>query len=385
MSQSASPQNIGSIMKNLAKMTIVGWLLANVCICLAIALAWRFGYIDLDAWRYRIADTLSKQEFINPQELIPETMRFHSVQRQDLDGDGEMERVVFYRYDIVSGRSPYGAMVLDLNNCRPRGIDTFELIPIDRDYLSEAQIEIDIRDIPDVGGPQDVLIWGKTSDNIRTELAIFMWYDYSQPCSPPAPGQRGYWNLGFFRGTGGISIDGSRVRVKDRAFERSQLAVTRVYEPANGSYRQSPDGPMLDPVSKAVEFTFTPPTPVPQTYYPEKSVLAFYLAIGLNTAEAKTYLLPEAAARFIDGEYGRDVAEPGQLTSMAEVKEIAYYPDVEKERRHERIAIEVVVVNRRPDGTITGPFRYRVWVEGVPKKGAYPYDCEWRIVDFQPM
>ncbi|MGQ9516904.1 MAG: hypothetical protein ACUVT1_06535 [Anaerolineae bacterium] len=385
MSQSATPQKIGPILKGLANMTFVGWLLGTLCICLALALAYRFGYIDLNVWRYRLADLLSKQEFINPQELVPPSMKFHSLRRLDLDGDGEMERVLFYRYDLVSGRSPYGAIVLDLNNCRPRGIDSYELIPIDRDYLSESVIDIELRDIPNVGGSQEVLIWGKSPDNVRTELAIFQWYDYSQPCSPPAPGQRGYWNLGFFRGTGGIRIDGSRVHVKDRAFERSQLAVTRVYEPVSGSYRQSPDGPMLDPVSKAVEFTFTPPTPAPQTYYPEKSVLAFYLAIGLNTAEAKEYLAPDAAARYIDGNYGRDVAEPGQLTSMAEVKEIAYFPDVEKERRHERIAVEVVVVNRRPDGSITGPFRYRVWVEGVPKKGAFPYDCEWRIVGFEPM
>lgn len=385
MSQSASPQKIGPILKGLANMTFVGWLLGNLCICLALALAYRFGYIDLNVWRYRLADFLSKQEFINPQELVPPSMRFHSLRRLDLDGDGEMERVLFYRYDLVSGRSPYGAIVLDLNNCRPRGIDSYELIPIDRDYLSESVIDIELRDIPNVGGSQEVLIWGKSPDNVRTELAIFQWYDYSQACSPPAPGQRGYWSLGFFRGTGGIQIDGSRVRVKDRAFERSQLAVARAYDPVSGSYRQSPDGPMLDPVSKAVEFTFTPPTPAPQTYYPEKSVLAFYLAIGLNTSEAKGYLSSDAAARYIDGDYGRDVAEPGQLTSMAEVKEIAYFPDVEKERRHERIAVEVMVVNRRPDGTITGPFRYRVWVEGVPKKGAFPYDCEWRIVDFEPM
>ncbi len=385
MSQSASPQKIGSVLQGLASMTFVGWLLGNVCICLALAVAWRFGYIDVNAWRYRLADFFSKQEFINPQELVPESMKFHSLRRLDLDGDGEMERVMFYRYDVVGGRAPFGAIVLDLNNCRPRGIDTYELLAIDQDYLSEWNIDIELRDIPSVGGQQEVLVWGKTADNIRTELAVFQWYDYSQPCSPPAPGQRGYWNLGFFRGTGGIQIEGPRVRVKDRAFERSQLAVTRVYEPVNGSYRQSPAGPMLDPVSKAVEFTFTPPTPVPQTYYPEKSVLAFYLAIGLNTAEAREYLSPEAAARYLDGDYGRDVAEPGQLTSMAEVKEIAYYPDAEKERRHERIAVEVLVVNRRPDGTITGPFRYRVWVQGVPRKGAFPYDCEWRIVEFEPL
>lgn len=384
-SNSATPLKSTKILLNLLVTSLVGWLFFNLCLCIAVVVGWRLGYIDIDQWRYAAAEKLSKGDFIRPQELIPEGMQFHSIQLLDMDCDGEQERVVFYRYDITAGRSPFGAFVLDLNHCRPRGIDTFELIPIDSDYLSESRFEIVLEDIPSVGGDQEVLIWGKSPDNIRTELSIFQWYEVAEACQPPAAGTRGFFNLGTFRGTGGIEIQGARVHVKERAFERSQLAVTRVYEPQNGTYRQSADGPMLPSVGSFVDFTFTPPTPVPQTHYPEKSVLAFYLNIGSNTAEAKTYLADDVVAQYIDGDYGRDVAEPGALTSMAEVKELAYFPDVEKERRHEAVSVEVEVVNRRPDGTITGPFRYRVWVAGVPKEGAFPYNCEWRIVRFEPL
>lgn len=370
---------------DMLKSMVTGWIFFNLVLVIAGFLIVRLGNVNTWPYQVALATWLTHDRFINPMNLVTGTLRYQNVELLDTDADGELERVLFYRYDVVSGRSPYGATVLDLNHCRPRGLDSFELIPLDRDYLSESRYELEIRDIPDVGGAHDVLVWGKTPDNIRTELAVFYWYDYSEPCTPPAAGLKGYLNLGAFRGSGGIQIEGSKVRVKDRAFERSQLAVTRVYEPRNGTYRQSQAGPLLDPVAKAVEFTFGPPTPVPETYYPEKSVLAFYLYIGINTEEAKKLLDPAVMHEYIDGNWGKNVAEPGQLTSMAEVKEIAYYPDVEKERLHGEIAVDVELANRRPDGTITGPHRYRVWVRGFARQGAFPYDCEWRIFKFEPL
>jgi hypothetical protein len=361
-----------------------GWVTFNIIFVIAGALLIRL--VPINTWPYQIAiaNYLTGNRFINPETLVTgnTNLRYLDTVLIDVDGDGEQERVLFYRYDLVAGRSPIGATVLDVNQCRPRGIDSYDLIPVDRDYLSDAGFYIEVRDIANVGEKR-IVVWG-LEGGLRTEAAIFAWYDQSQPCQAPAPGVKGYLNLGSFRGSGGVQITGDgSVRVKQRAFERSQLAVVSVYRPADGSYRQGINGPMRPPAAKAVEFTFTPPTPVPQTYYPEKAVLAFYLAIGVNTAEAKTYLHPDVVDVFTRNGNGWNVAEPEQLTTMAEVKELAYTPDVQKEQEHAEVAVEVEVVNRRPDGSLHGPQRVRVFVRGVPKAGAFPYDCEWRIVGFE--
>jgi len=372
-----------AVVFGLLKGMILGWLAFNIIVILI------GGYLvvrlwNIDTWPLRadIASRLTYGKFINPQDLIPENMVFSDIKLIDVDGDGEQERVLFYRYERARGRSPVGVTVLDLNACRPRGIDSHELIPIDSDHLSEYWYKVETAEIPGVGGPHNVLIWGISADGIPTELSIFHWYDMADGCAPPAPGTRGYLNLGTFRGNGGIEIRGNRILVKERAFERSRLETVRIFEPREGSYRQSQQGPMLPEAASVVDFATEQQDSAEKSYYPEKAVVSFYLNVGVNPEIARGLLDP-AAASHMEGSYGVDVAEPGQLSSMAEVKSISYTPDIERERRHEQVAIEVQVVNRRPDGTITGPHHYRVVVVGHPRAGALPYDCEWRILKFE--
>jgi hypothetical protein len=345
--------------------------------------------LNVSTWSARsaLASFIAENKFFSPEEMIASGIRYDDVLRRDTDGDKELERILTFRYDITSGRSPLGATILDLNNCRPRTLDSYDLFPMDRDYLSESRYNLEMRDIANVGGKSDLLFWGQSADGIRTELAIFQWYNLNEACKVADPHLRGYALLGNFRGTGGVNVqDDGSVRVLDRAFERSQLAVVSVYRPQNGAYRPLPDGPMYPPAAKAIEFTFGAPDPTTQTFYPEKTAVAFYMTIGLDTPKAQALLDPAVVSTYIQGKLGVDVAEPGQTTSMAEVKEVAYRPDSEKERSHGEMAVEVEVLNRRQDGSLAPQtHRYRVWVRGFPNPKAAPYGCEWRIFRFEAL
>ena len=363
----------------------LGWFFLNAIIILSVVggifLMNRSGTISWPDIKTRYASILSEQ-VINPRALVPEHLTYHSVQLFDSDGDGEQERLLFYYYDTAPNSPVFGATVLDINDCLPRGIDSYPIFRIENSELTQPRHRLESRDLPDVGDAGEFLVWGASRSNVKAELTIFAWRGNDDPCTPASPG---YINLGTFRGNGGIEIDGNRVRVKERILERSNLAITRVYEPVDGYYRQTIGGPMRLPVASAVEFVVPPADGQPDPEYPERTVLKFYLNIGLDTETAKALLDPALVASHIDGQYGKDVAEPGQLTTMVDVLDIDYTPDSEKESLHERRSVEVQLRNRRPDGSAGVPTRYRVWVEGIPNEDALPYGCEWRIVGFEPM
>jgi hypothetical protein len=364
----------------------LGWFFINAFMILLIGgsiyvldRADKINWVDLKA---RYAARLAANQLIDPRELVPEQLKYHSVQLFNTDADEEIERVLFYHFDTAPNSPVFGAMVLDINSCVPRSIDSYQIFRIDTSELTQPTHRLETRDIPDVGDAGELLVWGVSKSKVDAELILFAWRDDSDPCRPASPG---YINLGAFRGNGGIEIIDNMVRVKQRILERSNLAVTRVYAPVDGYYRQSIGGPMRPPVTSAVEFVVPPAEGQPDPQYPERAVLKFYLNIGVDTAAATQLLDPSLAATHIDGIYGRDVAEPGQLTSMADVWELHYEPDTEREARHERLSIEVKVINRRPDGSAGAPALYRVWLQGVPDEDALPYGCEWRIVAFEPV
>ena len=356
----------------------LGIVFGPLLVLAIVAVLIRLDRIDVTDMAMRLAgDTL-----IAPRDLISRTLTYDSVQLFDTDADAELERVLFYRFNPAPDSPVFGATVLDFNACVPRRIDSYDLVRIEQSDLTAPTRRLTSQDIPDVGDAGELLLWGTAKNKIDTELIIFAWRAVAAPCAPASPG---YINLGTFRGSGGIEIEGNRIRVKDRMFERSHLAVTRVYEPVDGHYRQFIGGPMREPVASAVEFTFPPEAGKPEIHYPERSVLKFYLSVGLDTEAAKKLLDLQVVSQYIDGFYGKDVAEPGQLTSMAEVLEIRYSQDTEKEQRHEQVSVEVKVVNRRPDGSTDGPNRYRVWLTGYANENALPYKCEWRIVGFESL
>ena len=87
----------------------------------------------------------------------------------------------------------------------------------------------------------------------------------------------------------------------DRAgFERSQFTVRRQYRPENGSYFMAGTEILLDPVECSLAFGGGRPDEIPQVYYPEKAVLAFYLNLGKDQDKldvAESYLSPDERKR----------------------------------------------------------------------------------------
>jgi len=358
----------------------LGWFVINALILIGIFSL--IHLIDTEPLRIRFAQLITGKTLIAPRDLVPAEMVYDSVQLFDTDMDEEQERVLFYHYDSAPSNSVYGATVLDFDQCLPRQVNSYNIIEIDEAILTSKTQNLEIKDIPDVGGPNDLLLWG-LAGKLHTELSIFYWYDNKPDiCTPPSPATRGYLNLGSFRGNAGVKIEGQKVFVKEHRFKRSLIVRTNVYEPVANMYRESPTGPLLSPIASAIEFTTVPQPDDLDPYFPERSVVWFYMNIGTHTDEAKKVLDPALVDLHIEGQYGKDVAEPGQLTSLAELKEIEYSPDLDQERQCEKLSIDVRVLHSRPDGTVAGPHAYRVWVTGYPNTKALPYGCEWRIVGF---
>jgi len=332
------------------------------------------------------------EEVIDFHKIIGGSMQVlkeKGVVRLDTDDDEREEWVVFYRYDLGPGRSPIGGAVYDVDTCRPPGIAAYELRPLDYDYLGEQSVTPEMRDLWPGDGDVELLVWGHGGGTIE-ELSIFRWFDETKGCVEPLPGQRGYEVLGSWRGTGGITLNGTRVVVKDRdGFERSQLAIKRVYEPDAASRTYIRDGRLVEPVERSIDFTYGQPITPTQSYYPEKAVLSFYLLLGQdkqNLQKAQSLLFCEnSTCNYIVGEDSFGIPLPPKEIQRVLVKEIAYQPDVEAERLHRTRQVEVTLAWIRKGEKREAPGRVRVrwWVRASPKKGALPYDCEWKLDRYQ--
>jgi hypothetical protein len=203
---------------------------------------------------------------------------------------------------------------------------------------------------------------------------------------------QGYELLGSFRGSGNVNLKANgRVEVYDRGFfERSQMAIKRVYRPqANtGSYLQ-PDGKGLSaPVEVGIDFAFGLPVTSTQLYYPEKAALAFYLNLGQDDGEAKSYLCSDAKRAYPIKDHQFGIALPREEMARVLVKEIVYTPNIEAERLHDPakplfVTIAVVGVDSVGRADETRLRRVRVGVIGVAKEGALPYNCEWCLQSFE--
>jgi len=330
----------------------MAWLLFNLVLILGIWLVVRLTHIDVDPAKVQIAKWLTKDRMIDLQEVAPGIQTIRHISRIDADGDKFREWVVFYSYDEVSkGRGPYGAAVYDVDRCRPPAIVSYELRPYDYDYVAE---NIDIRW---AAGPQMMDINSDSRLELvihyGNDLSVFRWFDRTANCTAPGPDQQGYELLGTFRGTGGVNpVAAGRVQVLDRGFfDRSQIAVRRVYTPdSNGSYLQPGDG-LRPPVETSLAFTFGPPVTITDLYYPEKAVLAFYLNLGHNDKAAQSYLSEPAKSRYniktdTFGLYSAadGVARARDKLTRVLVWEIRYNPNITDERLHKTQQVTVLVV-----------------------------------------
>jgi hypothetical protein len=290
-------------------------------------------------------------------KILPETKRPQEVQLLDADGDGQDEWIVFYKFDLVedaTGRkfSPIGAAVYNDDHGDLPVVFPYELYPPDQVYLGEQNAVAEARDLITTNEGLELLVSNFPEEGLVADLSVFHWYDQDKDdlSKNPAEGRQGYECLGSFHGSGGITLAGSRVIVKERTQERSQLSVKSVYDVRDKSYFQPGGRELWPPVEKSVEFTFGVPEDVAQSPYPEKIVLAFYLALGQNNPLAQTYLSEASGLRNLVGSSNFGTAASGDKIQRVLVKRIIYTPNKEREERHEPVFITVSVASVTSEG-----------------------------------
>lgn len=299
---------------------------------------------------------LSLQQLVSFDRAIPdrldETIDVQSVLREDTDGDGLREWVVFYRFDLQNGTSPVKGVIYDSDRGNPPVLFPYQLQVPARDYLSDQPGSLEFRMAP-------VVLDENGIDNLDVEellvsdndtLSIFRFSQNSEPWDFPRDAPLRYQAIGYFKGSGGVSFDENtkNVTVIDReGYERSQLAVRSVYQlQSNGSYWDTFDPLLLSeslaaPIITTIDFYREPPRDIYSTAFPEKIVLAFYAAscgiiddtLCLNGATAENWFLEDFLAADALTEFERGNAAyfglPDFGTSNLSVTTLRYFPRLE--------------------------------------------------------
>ena len=378
---------------------------------------------DPDPDRLRIARWITDNKIVDFNQFVPgmvpslDLIRLIDVDQEEEDRPEEW--LVFYRYDEVIRdeevkAGPYGAAVYDIDKCRPQGVLSFELAPENYDYLSldlpraEDVIVQNIVEHKEVYGADcfrqgegtnwpELIIFGRTN-GVRTDLNIFrragedlscierqQWEDFYGNRNFPCP--LTYENIGSWRGNYRVELQGNRVVTYDRApFERSVLVVKRVYVPdgETGTYFKATTEPgagkvLKDPVEVGIEFGPGIPANTKDVYYPEKTVLAFFLQLGQDVDKAMENVceIKGSQPRYDPIDFGLTL--PERNLDKVTVCEIRYNPDIISERNHRPQTVDVRVVETQegegPDCNEARLLRCDVIAEEDPR--ALPYGCQW--------
>jgi hypothetical protein len=239
-------------------------------------------------------------------------------------------------------------------------------------------------------------------ENCEPRRAISVTNTFPHPDTLPMPRQVVvspfvYENIGSFRGTYRVdwNPDSGRVTVRDSAgFERSQIVVYRTYTPKNGSYFQPYTLPEVEPGPSRilvepdeVGLTFGPAKPdeIRQVYYPEKTVLAFFLDLGPDPDSAMGYLCEsKGRSRYRPEDFGLTL--PLSQLEKVIVCELGYNPDVLGEQNHNDQFVDAKVVEVAKSGGTNDcaqAHKVRCQVIASPNPAARPYGCEWCIFECQ--
>jgi len=314
--------------------------------------------VDVRSATLQAIDKISNQTVSFVAAVPPElekTIKAKFVERQDTDGDGFKEWVVFYEYDLQTGTNPLQVTIYDNDRGNPPVIFPYQLRVPDRDYLSENAlgVQISLADVTtDANGPNrqnipEVLVQD------GQQLSIFRYngrFD-TNVWDPPSDSPPRYVAIGAFKGTGGVDIDlesgNKAVTVIDRdKYNRSQLAERVIYalNPVTSTYWDDYDSTRLAaPIMSTVDFFSGPPEDIAQTAYPEKVVLAFYASTCGTTDttlcrwagqwKPEQFLVKDDTAW---NEYQNPAGGPAYfgLNSFSasrnlQVKDIRYYPALE--------------------------------------------------------
>jgi hypothetical protein len=273
--------------------------------------------------------------------IFPAQDKVQDVENVDTDGDGQKEWVVFYRFDLTDGRSPYAGAIYDYDRGDPPVIFPYRLVPPDRNYLSEGAVSLKLDDLVTLGETKpvpEVFVTGNAG-SANTDLDIFRYVPNSLPWEFPRDEPRRYQVIGSFRGDGGVNFDAASktVTVLNRGgYDRSQLAVQNVYslDETRGTFMSAADPKQLGaPASSQVVFAFGMPADILETPYPEKLVLGFYQTLAQKqtaTVKPEDFLTGQALIEYSRGNllyFGfPDVS--GDVTQV-KVTQLSYAPQTE--------------------------------------------------------
>lgn len=146
--------NVGA---EVGRMVVGSIILALGLIVLALVVI-AVTHIDVKEPIRNLAVELSEDNLVDFYTLMPDTYRVTDVLVRDTDDDGKKEWVVFYRFDLADGRSPYASVVYDYDRGDPPVLFPYRLTPPDRNYLSEGEITLDLQDVISVSEPADPLV-----------------------------------------------------------------------------------------------------------------------------------------------------------------------------------------------------------------------------------
>lgn len=343
------------------------------------------------------------------------------VYRLDVDGNEETsseEWVVFYQLagDMaadVGGPAPWYGIVVDGDGCTPPRLQRFDLAPPGSPSLAIRPVKVEAENAivyaDPLSGDQDrpELVVSARTGRIVTDLTLFRRVGPSSVCSrdeqqPPAlqaaqmtqASQQGYQNVGVFRGSVSVARNGELVTVVDASsFERSELVTLRQYRPQSGSYLDPAAAApgLLAPVELSMGFEPGSVDLTASESYPEKAVVAFYLALTQDPADlarARRYLSDAALDRY------DPAADPfGLSTDPASVAparaglarvliwELRYTPDAEAEQTAAEREVTAVVVGVDPMGNvdISHPCQVTWTLVALPDPAARPAGRQWRL------
>ena len=247
-----------------------------VVVLLAAVFAVMYGMRQCTPQQQRIELPLDLARII-PQAWEPQDKQLPTV---DIDGDGEQEWLLIYRYDSAQEeRGPIGGMIYDAQvdisphqsgvpiPYRSAFLVPYKLLPDThpgkgQGYLADKRVDDPEQVDTDGDGKADeLIIRGHGHDPAITRLSIFRW----------AGKGKGY-TVEHFQGSGGITtVDKNgvieEVIVRHRLYERSQQCREQ-------TYRRQGDG-SYEPISPSLTFCYETPD---HPFYPEGVVLTFLLS-----------------------------------------------------------------------------------------------------------
>lgn len=396
-------------------------LLLGVALALVYVLLVQVLHVNPRPLALSIANELTEGKLIDLSTMVPAARGLDHVYRLETDADeGENEQdaaardewVVSYRYGIPGDSTkqtggPWGGVVYDQDDCPLPALLPFELLSTNGRYLGEDEVSFAVENIipyrDPLSGDRDrpeVIVAGM-SNGVTRDLNIFRKTGMQANCDNRQQAQAAgpetessipviYENVGSFQSTYALTRQGSNVTVLDQsAPDRSGIVIVKKYRPGNGSYFRPGTHVLLDPVEVGLGFAASQDNESSPIYYPERAVLAFYLALGSAKAKlegAQAYLSDSARKRYDIQTDQFGLALPRQELERVLVGEIRYDASLSAEQACQERIVQVTIVGVRANGSSDLSSAHVVtWrVIGITNPKAMPYGCEWLLDELVP-